>query len=191
MKKIRVAIAGIGNCASNFIQGLEYYKKYPKCETGLKSRRIGNYDISDLEVVAAFDISKEKVGKDLSEAIWAYPNCTQKVSDVPYMNVTVQMGPVEDGWGEHFSNFFSISDVKESDVSLVLKDSKADVLVIMLPTGAVNACYKYISIALNLGISVVNGIPVLASHNDSIINLAEAHNAIIVGDDFKSQIGGK
>ena len=190
MNEIRVAIAGVGNCASNLIQGIEYYSKHHNSTNGLMHRKMGKYDITDIHVVAAFDISDAKVGKDLSEAIFCPPNCTQHIVDVKKMGVIVQKGPVLDGWGSHFSEFFSVSNESEVDVGAVLKERRVDVLVIMIPTGSKEACYEYIKAAFLNGVSVVNGIPVLASHDNDIIQLAKDCKVSIVGDDFKSQIGG-
>lgn len=190
MRTIRVAIAGVGNCASNFIQGLEYYKKHKESSVGLMNRIAGGYDIADIEVVAAFDIAENKVGRDISEAIFIYPNCTEKISEVPYKNVIVQKGPTLDGWDKHFSPFFKVSNSETIDVSEVLIKEKVDVLVIMIPTGSKEACYAYIHAAINAGVGIVNGIPVLACHDNEIIQMAQKGKVPIIGDDFKSQIGG-
>lgn len=189
-KEIRIAIAGIGNCASNLIQGLEFYSANREELVGLRERNAGGYDVSDIKVVAAFDVASNKVGKDLSDAIFEYPNCTQKIYNVKKMGIIVQKGPTLDGWGEHFQDFYSISSEEDVDVEAVLKEKNVDVLVIMIPTGSHNACYQYIKSALNAGVSVVNGIPVLASHDEEIVELAKRNKVAIVGDDFKSQIGG-
>lgn len=188
--EIRIAIAGLGNCASNLIQGLEYYRKDIKNTVGLMHRNAGGYDVSDIKVVAAFDIAENKVGRDVSEAIFQYPNCTDKIATVDNMGVKVHKGPVLDGWDKHFEDFYKVSMEAEANIEGILKESKTDVLVIMIPTGAHEACYRYITAALNVGVSVVNGIPVLASHDEKIIQLAKKNKAAIVGDDFKSQIGG-
>ena len=190
MKPIRVAIAGVGNCASNFVQGLEYYKKNPSVCSGLMHRCAGGYDISDIKIAAAFDISASKVGKDLSEAIFEAPNCTECISEVPFLNVRVEKGPVLDGWGTHFAPFFEVSSENPVNIGETLLREQIDVLVIMIPTGAKDACYTYIKEALGAGVSVVHGIPVLASHDSSIVDMAIKNNAAIIGDDFKSQIGG-
>ena len=190
MRKINVAIVGIGNCASNFVQGIEYYKKEPNSSDGLMYRKVGDYDISDISIVAAFDIAEGKVGKDLSEAIFASPNCTEKICDMPQIGVTVKRGPVLDGWDTHFEGVVKVFETDSCDIKEILIESQTDIMVILLPTGAKLACYEYMKTALNLGIGVVNGIPVLATHDESIIKLAEDNKACIIGDDFKSQIGG-
>ncbi|WP_222850453.1 inositol-3-phosphate synthase [Paenibacillus tengchongensis] len=190
MGKVKVAIVGVGNCASNFVQGIEYYRNDKSNSVGLMHRVAGGYDIGDMEVVAAFDIAEGKVGQDLSLAIFAPPNCTKTITSVPEMGVIVQKGPVLDGWGPHFEGIVTVSPEPECDIEQVLRDSKADVMVILLPSGSDQACYTYIKAALNLGIGVVNGIPVLASHDPEIVRLAEENKTSIIGDDFKSQLGG-
>ncbi|MCB5111144.1 myo-inositol-1-phosphate synthase [Streptococcus mutans] len=190
MTEIRVAIVGVGNCASNFVQGIEYYKNHPNSSIGLMNRKVGKYDIGDLKIVSAFDIDERKVGKDLSEAIFSQPNCTKKISEVPFKNVQVKMGPVMDGWTEHLGKYVKKSDYPKVDIKHELISNSVDVLVILLPTGSNDACRYYIETALKCGISVVNGIPVFLSKDEKIINLAKDNKAGIIGDDFKSQIGG-
>ena len=189
MSRIRVAIAGIGNCASNLIQGIEYYKK-SKNRVGLMNASLGGYDVTDIDIVAAFDISKEKVGKDISDAIFATPNCTPKVSDVPFKGIEVKKGPVLDGWNDIFEYKFHISEANTVDIGEALLSSRAEILLIMLPTGSREAAYVYAKAALENGVSVINGIPVLLSRNDEIVAIANKKRVCIVGDDFKSQIGG-
>lgn len=189
MKELKVAVVGVGNCASSLIQGIEFYKKN-KTSNGLINERIGDYGIENVKVVAAFDIAANKVGKDLSQAIFEYPNCTEEVCVPQEMNVKVQMGPVLDGISEVLSELVEVSNNKVCDVKKVLLDSGADVIVILLPTAAYEACYYYARVALELGLCVVNGIPVLLTHDKSIVDLAEKNKTCIVGDDFKSQIGG-
>lgn len=190
MSEIRVAIVGVGNCASNFVQGIEYYKNHPDSTIGLMNRKIGKYDISDLKVVSAFDIDERKVGKDLSDAIFAKPNCTEKISEVPFKNVQVKMGPIMDGWTEHLGKYVKKSNCPEVDIKHELISKSVDVLVILLPTGSKDACRYYVETALKCGVSVVNGIPVFLSKDDEIISLAKKNKVGIIGDDFKSQIGG-
>lgn len=190
MKKIKIALVGIGNCASNLVQGIEYYKRNPTVKNGLVHRKMGDYDISDIEIVAAFDIAEGKIGKDLSEAIYAKPNCTKKIVNLSDTGVIVQKGPVLDGWDKHFRKHVIISDKPEVDIKKVLVQNEVDIMVIMLPTGSTEACYEYAKKALELGIGIVNGIPTLISHNESMVDLAKKNNTVIIGDDFKSQIGG-
>lgn len=190
MGEIRVALVGVGNCASNFVQGIEYYRAHPDDSTGLMHRVIGGYDVADIKIVCAFDIDARKVGRDLSEAIFAPPNCTEPVARVPHHGVTVQMGPVLDGWGEHLAPLVQVADASPVDVERVLDETRPDVMVILLPTASRDAAYFYARAALRRGIGIVNGIPVLLSHDPEIVALATAHGAALVGDDFKSQIGG-
>lgn len=189
MKELKIAIVGVGNCASSLIQGIEFYKNTPT-RKGLINEKIGDYGIENLRVVAAFDIAANKVGKDLSEAIFEYPNCTEEVYIPPKLDVKVQMGPVLDGMSDALFEFVEVSDNEVCDVKKVLINSEADVMVILLPTAAREACYYYARTALELGICVVNGIPVLLTHDRRIVELAEENKTCIVGDDFKSQIGG-
>ena len=190
MGQIKAAIVGVGNCASNLVQGLEYYKRNKEETTGLMHRIMGGYDIGDIEITAAFDIAKGKVGENLHTAIYAAPNCTNKILDLKPSSVIVQKGPVLDGWGAHFEGNVEISTEPECNIENVLKESQADVMVLMIPTGSVKACYRYVRAALSLSIGVVNGIPVLISHDEQIVNMAKEHHTAIIGDDFKSQIGG-
>lgn len=189
MNKIKVAIVGVGNCASNLIQGITYYRKNQETKVGLAYRKAGGYDVTDIEFVAAFDIADNKVGLDLSEAIFSAPNCTDIIAQVPKLGVTVQKGPVLDGWDEHLSKYVKVSK-EEYDVKSVLEKTSPDILLILLPTASEKACYMYAEIALELGISVVNAIPVLLTHDSRIESLARSNCACIVGDDLKSQIGG-
>lgn len=190
MSKIKVAIAGIGNCASNLIQGVEYYRQRPESSVGLVHRNVGGYDVSDIEFVAAFDVASNKVGLDLSEAIYQKPNCTETIARVSRKGVIVQKGPVLDGWDKHLSEYVEVSDLPECDVKEILRKAKPDVLIILIPTASEEACYTYAKAALELGISVINGIPVLLSHDPEMVDLASSNYACIIGDDMKSQIGG-
>lgn len=190
MKKIRVALAGVGNCASNLIQGIQYYKNNPNCDVGLSHRVFGGFDVSDIEIVAAFDIASNKVNKDVSEAIFQSPNCTEVICDVPFMGVKVHKAPVLDGWDTHLKDKVEVSDYPDCNVREVLVNTKPDVLIVLLPTGSVEACLMYITTALQLGIAVINGIPVLSTHDSKIVEMAVNNKTAIIGDDFKSQIGG-
>lgn len=190
MNKVKIAIAGVGNCASNLVQGIEYYRQNPESNVGLTHRIAGGYDVSEIEFVAAFDIADNKVGLDLSEAIFSSPNCTDVIAQVPKLGVTVQKGPIMDGWDEHLSKYVKVSNEEECDVKQILREANPDVLLILIPTASEKACYMYAEAALELGISVINGIPVLLSHDPRIEQLALSNNTCIVGDDMKSQIGG-
>ena len=171
MAKINVAIIGIGNCASSLLQGITFYHKTrkPKEIIGLMNWNLGGYKPHDIKVVAAFDIDKRKVGKDVSEAIFALPNCTTVFcKNVPKSGVTVRMGKILDGLSEHMKNYedrftFVLSNKKEpsqKDVINVLKRSKADMLLNYLPVGSEKATKFYTQCALEAGIGFINNIPV-------------------------------
>lgn len=189
--QIRVAIAGVGNCASNFIQGLFYYRESGSTQgSGLMHPEMCGYRVSDIVPVAAFDIDARKVGKDLSEAVFAGPNCTPRICDVPKLGVPVCMGPVMDGYTEHLGKYVKLAQEEPVDVAEALKRAKADVLVIMLPTGSEQAARHYARAAFDAGAGIVNGIPVLLSSDPEYVEMAKKARAPMVGDDFKSQIGG-
>lgn len=191
MKKVRLAIAGVGNCASSLIQGIEYYKKPDTEKVGLLFEDIGGYKVTDIEVVAAFDISRGKVGKDLSEAIFVSPNNTEKLSEVPKLGVKVQMGPVMDGVPEHLREFVHVGhDVRPVDVGEVLKEVKAEVLLNLTPTGSADAARYYTRQAIEVAkIAFVNGMPELIVSDDKFERLAVKNGVPMIGDDFKSQLG--
>lgn len=199
MEKIKVAIIGIGNCASSLIQGIHYYKdKNPEEAIGLMHWDIGGYTPSDIEVVAAFDIDHRKVGKDVSEAIFAKPNCTQIFcSDIPEMNVEVSMGKVLDGVAPHMSDHkkdytFIVSDMDENDsgdVVKILKDSGAEVLLNYLPVGSEEATRFYAQCALDAGVAFINNMPVFIVSDPEWAAKFKEKGIPIVGDDIKAQIG--
>ncbi len=151
-KKIKIAIAGIGNCASAIIQGGKYYTQNTHDTVGLTAYNIGGYEPVDIEVVAAFDVADTKVGKDVSEAIYARPNNTITVAEVPHMGVTVQKGPTLDGIGRHLSRVVTVSSEPDVNVKKVLQDSGAEMLVNYLPVGSTNAVKHYASQALDDGV---------------------------------------
>jgi myo-inositol-1-phosphate synthase len=198
MKGIKIAVIGVGNCTSSLVQGRYYYRdlkvKEGEVIPGLMHPEIGGYRVSDIEPVVAFDIDARKVGKDLSEAIWGKPNCTQKFSDVPNLGVKVLMGPVMDGVSEHLKRYVEVSSEKEIDnvetVAGILKENKVDVIVNNLPTAAEEASWFYAQAALKAGCGIVNGIPVLIANNAEFAKKAEKSGVPIVGDDYKSQLGG-
>jgi len=159
-KKIRIAIAGVGNCASALIQGAYYYSKNPQDTIGLTAYDIAGYEPGDIEVVAAFDVADTKVGKDVSEAIYARPNNTITVADVPRMNIPVQKGPTMDGIGRHLSQIVTVSKEPDVDVKKVLRDTGAEMLVNYLPVGSTQAVRYYATQALESGIGFLNAIPV-------------------------------
>ena len=196
MKKIRLAIAGLGNCASSLIQGIEYYKHTDEKECiGLMHYDVCGYRAGDIDVVAAFDIDARKVGKDVGLAIFAPPNCTKIFyPDVPRKNVEVKMGPVLDGVAPHMLNYpedkrFVASDDKPCDVRSELLASRADVLVNYMPVGSEEATRFYAQAALDTGVGFVNCMPVFIASNPKWARKFQEAGVPIVGDDIKSQIG--
>lgn len=188
---IRVAIAGVGNCATSLIQGVEYYRDAAPTDTvpGLMHVQFGDYHVSDLEFVAAFDVDAKKVGLDLSEAILASENNTIKIADVPHKDVTVQRGPTLDGLGKYYRETIEESDAEPVDVVQVLKDTKVDVLVCYLPVGSQQAAEHYAQAAIDAGVAFVNALPVFIAGTPAWAEKFTAAGVPIVGDDIKSQIG--
>jgi myo-inositol-1-phosphate synthase len=189
--KVRVAIVGVGNCASSLVQGLEYYSgadddvRVP----GLMHVRFGDYHVSDVEIVAAFDVDAKKVGCDLADAIFASENNTIKFAEVPPTGVIVQRGPTLDGLGEYYRDIISESDEPVVDVTAALRESGADVLVSYLPVGSEQADRFYAQCAIDGGVAFVNALPVfIASDPEWAAKFTEA-GVPIVGDDIKSQVG--
>jgi len=189
VEKIRIAIAGVGNCASALIQGIEYYKS-TQSTLGLLFPEIGGYKPQDIEIVAAFDIDERKVGKDISEAIWISPNNTEKLFDVPYKNVKVMMGPILDGVPSHLKRFVKPASKEPVNVGKVLKEREVDILINLIPTGSAKASRYYAEQAIKAGVGFINGIPeLIVSSDDEFEKLALEYKVPIVGDDFKSQLG--
>jgi len=191
MGKVKVAIVGAGNCASSLVQGVEYYKNAEEKDTvpGLMHVNLGGYHIKDIEFVAAFDIDKNKVGKDLSKAIFTKPNNTIKFSDVPNLGVEVQRGMTHDGLGKYLSEIIEKAQVPSVDVAAVLKETKADVVINYLPVGSEFATKWYVEMALEAGCGFVNCIPVFIAKEPRWQEQFEKHKLPIVGDDIKSQVG--
>jgi myo-inositol-1-phosphate synthase len=199
MKKIRVAIVGVGNCASSLVQGIEYYEsKRPDDAIGLMHWDLGGFLPSDIEVVAAFDVDSRKVGRDLSEAIFAAPNCTAVFcSDVPKTGVPVRMGRVLDGFSEHMRSYderraFLIADAIEADhdeVVRVLRESGTEILMNYLPVGSERATRFYVECALEAGVALVNCIPVFIASDAVWAKRFEEKGLPVVGDDIKAQLG--
>ncbi len=196
MKRIRVAIAGVGNCASSLVQGLEYYKERNGAAfAGLMHTRIGDWGPSDIEVVAAFDIDRRKVGKRVEEAIFAKPNCTKVFqSALPVSDVVVQMGPVLDGVAPHMADYpddeaFRPSDEEPVDVVQVLRQARAEVLVCYMPVGSEKAVRHYAQACLEAGAAMVNCVPVFISSDPEWAGKFRQAGLPIVGDDIKSQVG--
>jgi len=196
--KIRVAVIGVGNCTNSFVQGNYYYKQFPTpadgIVPGIMHPEIGGYKVSDILPVVAFDIDKRKVGRDLAEAIWAEPNCTAKFADVPPTGVKVLMGPVLDGITEHLKCYVQVSGEKPIDdveeVARIFKENQVDVMVINLPTASEKAARFYCEAAKRAGVGIVNGIPVLIANDPIFARELEEAKIPIVGDDYKSQLGG-
>lgn len=196
MGEIRVAIAGVGNCASSLVQGIEYYRNNgTKQIIGLMNENLGGYRPQDLKFVVAFDIDKRKVGKDISEAIFESPNCTKTIyKNVPKFGANVMMGPVLDGFASHMGDYsedrrFVVSDEKPCDVVSELKNHKVDVLINYMPVGSEKATKFYAEAALEAGVAFVNCMPVFIASNEEWAKRFEDAGIPIVGDDIKSQLG--
>jgi myo-inositol-1-phosphate synthase len=191
MGSVRVAIVGVGNCASSLVQGVEYYKDADPASRvpGLMHVQFGPYHVRDIEFVAAFDVDAKKVGRDIAEAIVASENNTIKICDVPPSGVTVQRGPTMDGLGEYYQEIITESDERPVDVAQALRDVGADVLVSYLPVGSEEADRYYAQCAIDAGVAFVNALPVfIASDPVWAAKFTEA-GIPIVGDDIKSQVG--
>jgi myo-inositol-1-phosphate synthase len=190
-KKVRVAIIGVGNCASSLVQGVHFYRHAPEDETvpGLMHVKLGGYHISDIEFSAAFDVNARKVGRDLSEAIFAEPNNTYKFATVPKLDVPVRRGPTMDGLGRYLSDVITESSEAAADVVRVLKETETDVVVSYLPVGSENATRWYVERILDAGCGMVNCIPVFIASDPKWSRRFEERQLPIVGDDIKSQVG--
>jgi myo-inositol-1-phosphate synthase len=188
---VRVAIVGVGNCATSLIQGVEYYKDAdPEASVpGLMHVKFGEYHVSDIEFVAAFDVDAKKVGFDLSEAITSSENNTIRICDVPPTGVVVQRGPTYDGLGKYYRMTIDESDDTPVDVVKALKDAKADVLVSYLPVGSEEADKFYAQCAIDAGVGFVNALPVFIASDPEWALKFEKAGVPIVGDDIKSQVG--
>jgi myo-inositol-1-phosphate synthase len=191
MGTVRVAIAGVGNCAASLVQGVHYYRDADPTSTvpGLMHVQFGEYHVRDIEFVAAFDVDAKKVGMDLSDAIGASENNTIKICDVPPLGVTVQRGPTNDGLGKYYRQTISESDEPPVDVVQVLKDQKVDVLISYLPVGSEVADKFYAQCALDAGVAFVNALPVFIASDPVWAKKFEDAGVPIVGDDIKSQVG--
>jgi myo-inositol-1-phosphate synthase len=199
MSKIRIAVVGVGNCASSLIQGIHYYKsKRAEDAIGLMHWDLGGYKPFDIEVVAAFDIDKRKVGKDVSEAIFASPNCTTVFCEsVPKTGVTVRMGRILDGWHDHMANYkesqtFVVSDEPEAskeEIVQALKESQASILLNYLPVGSEQAVRFYAECVLEAGLSFINCMPVFIASDPEWADRFKAKGLPIIGDDIKAQLG--
>jgi myo-inositol-1-phosphate synthase len=189
--KVRVAIVGVGNCASSFVQGVQYYKDADPAEQvpGLMHVDLGGYHVRDIEFTAAFDIDSEKVGKDLSEAIWASQNNTYKFSDVPNLGVKVHRGMTHDGLGKYLKEKITKAPGETADIVGILQDTQTDVLVCYLPVGSEQATKWYVEQALAAGVGFVNCLPVFIAREDYWEKRFREAGMPIIGDDIKSQVG--
>jgi myo-inositol-1-phosphate synthase len=191
MGSVRVAIVGVGNCASSLVQGVEYYRNADPHERvpGLMHVEFGGYHISDVEFVAAFDVDAKKVGRDLAEAIVASENNTIKICDVPPSGVLVQRGPTHDGLGKYYRETIEESDESPVDVVQALRDARVDVVVSYLPVGSERADKFYAQAAIDAGCGFVNALPVFIASDPEWAAKFETAGLPIVGDDIKSQVG--
>jgi len=191
MGSIRVAIVGVGNCASSLVQGVEYYKDADPSAVvpGLMHVKFGEYHVSDVEFVAAFDVDAKKVGFDLSEAIVASENNTIKIADVPPTGVTVQRGVTNDGLGKYYRETIEESDAEPVDIVAALKAAQVDVLVSYLPVGSEVADKYYAQCAIDAGVAFVNALPVFIASDPVWAAKFEAAGVPVIGDDIKSQVG--
>ena len=196
MKPIRVAIAGVGNCASSLVQGLHFYRNCDEQDVaGLMHPRIGDWAPTDIQVVAAFDVDRRKVGRPVEEAIFAEPNCTLVFeAKPPVSDVEVQMGPVFDGVAAHMAEYpedraFRPADVEPVDVTKVLRETGAEVLVCYVPVGSEEAAKHYAACCLDAGVAMVNCMPVFIASDPAWAERFRTTGVPIVGDDIKSQVG--
>jgi myo-inositol-1-phosphate synthase len=191
MGSVRVAIAGVGNCAASLVQGVEYYKDADPAASvpGLMHVQLGDYHISDVEFVAAFDVDAKKVSQDLAHAIVASENNTIKIADVPPTGIAVQRGPTLDGLGKYYLETITESDEEPVDVAQALRDAKVDVLVCYLPVGSEDAARYYAQAAIDAGVGFVNALPVFIAGTKEWADKFTAAGVPIVGDDIKSQVG--
>ncbi len=195
MHPIRIAIVGVGNCATALLQGLEYYKQPSRQTIGLLYRSIGPYTPADVRVVAAFDIDARKVGRSVPEACDALPNCTTRfVPRLPKSDVRVEMGPVLDGVAPHMTNHdpaytFVVAKRKSSNVRKILKDSGAEILLNYLPVGSEQATKAYAEACLDTGVSLINCMPVFIASDPEWAKRFEAKGIPLIGDDVKGQLG--
>ncbi|WP_125772678.1 inositol-3-phosphate synthase [Antribacter gilvus] len=191
MTSIRVAIVGVGNCASSLVQGVHFYRDADPAGTvpGLMHVQFGDYHVSSLEFVAAFDVDAKKVGFDLSDAINASENNTIKIADVPPLGVTVQRGVTNDGLGKYYRETIQESDAEPVDIVAALREARADVLVCYLPVGSEVAAKYYAQCAIDAGVAFVNALPVFIASDPVWAKKFEDAGVPVVGDDIKSQVG--
>src|SRR3972149_4883456 len=191
MPKVKVALIGAGNCASAFLQGLCYYGKLEKEEdcTGLRNPRIGDLLPQDIQVVAAFDVDERKVGKDLAEAIFAMPNNAPKIATVPSTGITVHKGPLLDGLGAYTKNMVQVSKAFDANVANVLRETQAEIVINLLPSGAAEASAWYAEQALKAGCAYVNATPNFIASDPGWAERFTEASLPLVGDDLLDQVG--
>ena len=191
MDGVRVAIIGVGNCASSLVQGVEYYKNAGEDEwiPGLMHANLGGYHVRDIHFTAAFDVVSTKVGRDLGEAIWAHPNNTIKFAEVPYLNVPVHRGMTHDGLGKYLKLVVEKAPGPTDDMVRILRETGTDVVVNYLPVGSEMATKWYVEQVLEAGCGFVNCIPVFIASQEYWAGRFKEHGVPIIGDDIKSQVG--
>jgi len=189
--KVRVAIVGVGNCASSLVQGVHYYRNAKDDDTvpGLMHVRLGNYHVSDIEFTAGFDVDINKVGQDLAEAIYSPPNNTYKFADVPKLGVPVYRGMTHDGLGKYLSKIITKAPGPTADIVKILKDTKTDVVISYLPVGSEMATKWYVEQILDAGCAFVNCVPVFIARENYWQHRFEERGLPVIGDDIKSQVG--
>jgi len=189
--KVRVAIIGVGNCASSLVQGVEFYKSAEASDEipGLMHPVLGGYHINDIEFTAAFDVDADKVGKDLSEAVFSGQNNTLKFTEVPKTGITVERGMTHDGIGKYLSEVIDKAPGQTADIAQILKDTKTDVVISYLPVGSENATKWYVEQVIAAGCAFINCIPVFIAKDNYWADRFEKANLPIIGDDIKSQVG--
>src|SRR5256714_1253634 len=189
--RVRVALVGVGNCANSLLQGVEYSKDAPDDQfvPGLMHVNLGGYHVRDIEFTAAFDVTADKVGKDLSDAIWAHPNDAIKFADVPQTGIKVQRGMTHDGLGKYISEVVTKAPGETSDVVGILRDTKTDVVVNYLPVGSEMATKWYAEQVLEAGCAMINCMPVFIAREKYWQRRFEEKGLPIIGDDIKSQVG--
>ena len=189
--KVRVAIIGVGNCASSLVQGVEFYKSAEASDEipGLMHPVLGGYHINDIEFTAAFDVDADKVGKDLSDAVFSGQNNTLKFTEVPKTGITVERGMTHDGIGKYLSEVIDKAPGQTADIAQILKDTKTDVVISYLPVGSENATKWYVEEVIAAGCAFINCIPVFIAKDNYWADRFEKANLPIIGDDIKSQVG--